>query len=497
LLESSFAQFQADRGVVGIARRLRRVQQQAGDLAKSMACEQGDFTEYIGIRRQLTDLEKDGSRSRASSRRAQALRSLPLLRRGDIIAVPGGRRAGLAVVLSAPPASVAEGPQPPRRTTADGPLVLTSAGQVKQLWAADFPVPAEPVDRVKIPASFSERSPKHRRDLVSAMRSKLAGRDLDDFPRNGSAEYRRRGGASPGGSANGSDGPAQDGGGVPHDVAELRRKLRRHPCHDCPDREEHARYAERFVRLQRDAEELERQISGRSHVIARTFERVCSVLDRLGYLDGDRVTPDGRRLGRLYSELDLLAAECLRRGFWEGLNPAELAACVSVLTFESRLQADDAQPARLPKGPVRDVLDDMSRTWVELEHLERRNRLSFMREPDPGFVWAAYRWVRGAKLEDVLESAPGLTPGDFVRAIKQLMDLLDQIAVAASSQGAAATAVGATASDTVSGGAAAVAAQATADSDPQARRSRGVAETARSAIDAMRRGVVAYTTLTD
>jgi ATP-dependent RNA helicase HelY len=484
LLESSFAQFQADRGVVGIARRLRRVQQQAGDLAKSMACDQGDFTEYIGIRRQLTDLEKDASRNRASSRRAQALRSLPLLRRGDIIAIPGGRRAGLAVVLSPPPASVADGPQPLRRTTADGPLVLTSGGQVKQLWAADFPVPAEPVDRVKIPASFSERSPKHRRDLVSAMRSRLAGRDLDDLPHNGAGESRR-----------GGNGAAADGGGVAHDVAELRRKLRRHPCHGCPDREEHARFAERYVRLQRDAEELQRQISGRSHVIARTFERVCSVLDQLGYLDGDLVTPDGRRLGRLYSELDLLAAECLRRGFWEGLNPAELAACVSVLTFESRLQSDDAQPARLPKGPVREVLDDMSRTWVELEHLERRNSLSFLREPDPGFVWAAYRWVRGAKLEDVLESAPGLTPGDFVRSIKQLMDLLDQVAVAASSRAAGdAAADAATVAATM---AATMGKPGAADDDPAARRGRGVAETARAAIDAMRRGVVAYTTLTD
>jgi hypothetical protein len=249
---------------------------------------------------------------------------------------------------------------------------------------------------------------------------------------------------------------------------------------------------------------------------------VCSVLDKLGYLDGDRVTPDGRRLGRLYSELDLLAAECLRRGFWEGLNPAELAACVSVLTFESRSQTDDAQPARLPKGPVRDVLDDMSRAWVELEHLERRNGLSFLREPDPGFVWAAYRWVRGAKLEDVLESVPGLTPGDFVRAVKQLMDLLDQIAVAASSRAAPAPAApgprspAALSGDAVSGGAgsggaasdgagsggaasggAASSEPGTADSDPAARRGRGVAETARAAIDAMRRGVVAYTTLTE
>ncbi len=165
-------------------------------------------------------------------------------------------------------------------------------------------------------------------------------------------------------------------------------------------------------------------------MIARTFDRVCKVLDELGYLDGDSVTPAGQRLTRLYSELDLVAAECLRRGLWEGLNPAELAACVSVLSFESRKQTEDAGPARLPKGPVRDVLTVMARTWGELDHLEQRNGLSFLREPDPGFVWAAYRWVRGAKLEDVLDSVPGLTPGDFVRSMKQLIDLLDQVAVA-------------------------------------------------------------------
>jgi ATP-dependent RNA helicase HelY len=505
LLESSFAQFQADRGVVGITRRLRKVTQQAEELKSAMACDRGDFSEYVGLRRQLTDLERDAARNRASSRRAEALRSLGLLRRGDIIRVPGGRRAGMAVVLAPPPASAGEpGAGSFRQGRADGPLVLTSAGQVRQLWAADFPAPAEPVERLRIPGSFSERSPRHRRDLVSSMRAALAGREAGDLRPAGRLE--------------------RDATAV-GDVAEIRRKLRRHPCHDCPEREQHARYGERYVRLQRDIEDLQRQISGRSHVIARTFQRVCTVLEELGYLDGDTVTPDGRRLGGIYSELDLLAAECLRRGFWTGLNPAELAACVSVLTFESRQQTDDAGPARLPKGPVRDVLSDMTRTWAELDQMERRNSLSFLREPDLGFVWAAYRWVRGAKLEDVLESVPGLTPGDFVRAIKQLMDLLDQIAGAAGSQDAAAArpSRGGTApDDLLSGedapgpapaGAAPVplpltavptdAGPAQADpqeaepADPALRRGRGVAATARAAIEAMRRGVVAYTALAE
>ena len=204
------------------------------------------------------------------------------------------------------------------------------------------------------------------------------------------------------------------------DIADLRRRLRRHPCHDCPDRENHARYAERYMRLARETEAVERRVAGRSHVIARTFDRVCRVLERLDYLAGDIVTPDGQRLGRLYTELDLLAAECLRRGLWDGLSPAELAACVSALSFESR-QADDAQPPRLPKGRVPETLSATVRTWGELDQLEKDNELSFLRQPDLGFAWAAYRWARGARLETVLDESPDLTPGEL-RPLRQATD---------------------------------------------------------------------------
>jgi ATP-dependent RNA helicase HelY len=149
----------------------------------------------------------------------------------------------------------------------------------------------------------------------------------------------------------------------------------------------------------------------------------------------------------------------------------------------------------------------MARTWGELDHLEQRNGLSFLREPDPGFVWAAYRWVRGAKLEDVLDSVPGLTPGDFVRSMKQLIDLLDQIAVASRSQASSTTEAGPSErppSDGHSGdrhsGDTGPGDTEPADERPSrepAPKSRDVASTARAAIDAMRRGVVAYTTLTD
>ncbi|HEY6493416.1 MAG TPA: DEAD/DEAH box helicase [Trebonia sp.] len=610
LLESSFAQFQADRGVVGLTRRLRRLKEQADDLAKHVTCDRGDFMEYAEMRRRLSDAERGASKGRASAQRAEARRVLATLRRGDIIRVPSGRRQGPAVVLKPPPAGDEFSPN-----RADGPLVLTVQGQLKQLSAADFPVPADPIDHLRIPNSFSERSPKHRRDLVSAMRSRIEGRSSEppsrrrrsaaghdeEQPERGRGYAQEEEDFGEGVTSGRSDeddaqdidpgerdrghlgrrdrragaGPARDEPAGDGDIAELRRSLRRHPCHACPDREQHARFAERYFRQKRELDDLEGQVAGRRHVIARTFDRVCKVLDELGYLDGDTVTPAGQRLTQLYSELDLLAAECLRRGVWEGLNPAELAACVSLLSFESRKQNEDAGPARLPKGPVREVLTDMVRTWSELDHLEQRNGLSFLREPDPGFVWAAYRWVRGAKLEDVLDSVPGLTPGDFVRSMKQLIDLLDQIAAASRDQvrprAATATAAGDGAGDGASGGKArqATAGEGAGDRAPvtrepgavdggdpgaaeaggartedghdedvpdagpdagandsgdtvtghpgdgssgdsgaaapgderpsgePARRNRDVASTARAAIDAMRRGVVAYTTLPD
>src|SRR5580658_7320918 len=488
LLESSFAQFQADRGVVGVGRQIRRNHQVMDDLAAKMSCEKGDFAEYAQLRRSLSVREGDLSRARASSRREEAARSLSLLRPGDIIRVPGGRRAGLAVVLQTGlhPGRGNNGGHGPtgrdsrtHRAAADqgngrpagpGPLVLTEGRQVKRLAVADFPVPPEIIDKIKIPSWFSPRSPEHRKDLATTMRNRLAA-----GPGRSSGDRRVATSPFP---------PAGDDG--PDEIAELRRRLRRHPCHDCPDREDHARYAERYLRLTRETEALERRVAGRSHVIARTFDRVCRVLERLGYLDGDSVTPDGRRLAGLYTELDLLAAECLRRGLWDGLSPGELAACVSALSFESR-QADDVHPPRLPKGRVADTLAGMVRTWAELDQLEKDNQLSFLREPDFGFAWAAYRWARGARLESVLESSPDLTPGDFVRSVKQLIDLLDQIAGAASS----------IPPPSPPPPAADAPALPDAPASPDAPAPRSLAATARAAIDAMRRGVVAYSAVAD
>ena len=433
LLESSFAQFQADKAVVGLTRQLRRNQEALDGYRESMTCHLGDFDEYMGLRRSLADRETELSRQGATQRRAAAASALEALKTGDIIVVPAGRKAGLAVILDPGVDAGREGPRP---------KVLTAEREVATLSLLDFPVPVEPTGWLRIPKTFNHKSPQSRRDLAATLRNKAGVGEGEKPPR----PRRQRSEA------------ADD-----EEIARLRRALRSHPCHGCEDRENHARWAERYHRLERETDGLDRRVKGRTHSIARTFDRVCSVLSVLGYLDGERVTAEGKRLARIYSELDLLAAECLREGVWDALTPAELASAVSLLVYEAR-NAEDAGPPRLPKGNAREAIERMARLWLSVHELEGDHSVDFQREPDAGFAWAAYQWATGHRLDTVLEEV-GLPAGDFVRWCKQLIDMLGQLADAAGTLAS------------------------------QNSESARIRDTARSAVDLLRRGVVAYSSV--
>ncbi|WP_028927061.1 DEAD/DEAH box helicase [Pseudonocardia acaciae] len=395
LLEQSFAQFQADRSVVGVSRKIEHNAEALAGYAASMHCHLGDFAEYASLRRRIGERERALSRGSAAARRAATSDSLAVLRPGDVIAVPTGRRAGLAVVLD----PGLDQPGEPH------PLVLTEDRWAGRLSAADFTGPVEVLGRMRLPKRVEHRVPRVRRDLASSLRNTGI--------RPPAAPRKRRSDA------------ADD-----RELAELRRQMRAHPCHGCDDREAHARWAERHDRLERDTERLRQQVRATTHSLVRAFDRITALLRERSYLDGDTVTPHGEVLSRLWGESDLLAAECLRHGVWDGLEPPELAAVASALVYESRRV--EGGMARVPAGPVASALEATVRLWSELESDERRHKVDRTREPDLGFAWPVYRWARGQSLAAVLtaadENGQELSAGDFVRWCRQVVDLLDQIA---------------------------------------------------------------------
>jgi len=398
ILETSFAQFQADRAVVGLARQARRQEEALAGYAEAMKCHLGDFTEYAALRRRIGERETELARTASRDRRADAITSLEKLRRGDVVRVPAGRRPGWAVVVDAGVPGGADGPRP---------TVLTADRQVRRLSLVDVPAPIEPVTRVTVPKNFNSRNAAARRDLASTLRNALGAAPEAPGPQ------RRRGSSAD-----------ED-----ETLLRLRRRLRSHPCHGCADREDHARWAERWWRLSRETTALVRRIEGRTNTIARVFDRVCDLLTERGYLDGDRVTEPGERLRRIYTESDLLTAECLRRGVFAELDPAELAAVVSAIVYESRRDDHGVAP-RVPRGATAVALDELVRIWSELEDAERDHRLDVTPEPDLGLTRAVHAWARGRGLEQVLSDGD-LQAGDFVRWLRQVIDLLDQLAEAA------------------------------------------------------------------
>ncbi len=419
ILETSFAQFQADRAVVGLVTSVRRNEEALDGYAASMQCHFGDFTQYARLREDLRSAEKDGVRRRAASRRAEAAVSLEALRVGDVILVPAGRRAGYAVVVQ---------PSKSYRGEPPSPAVVTEDRQLRRLTLVDVPEPVEPVTRVRVPKDFNAKSPKSRRDLAAALRTAVP---YDPPPKTSARQ-----------AVAGEEGR----------IEEIRRQLRAHPCHQCPDREDHARWAERWWRLKRETTGLQRKVEGRTSSVAKTFDRICSLLADLHYLspDGTEVTEQGQQLRGLYTEKDLIAAECLRLGVWKRLDPPSLAAVVSLLVHEPRRE-EDLTP-RMPTADVAEATTAMTRIWSELQDREQEGQLPLTGAPDAGMAAMMHRWAAGQTLDTVLRGQD-MAAGDFVRRCKQVIDLLGQVS----------------------------------DIAPEP----AVRSTARKAIDAVRRGVVA------
>ncbi|PXX08408.1 DEAD/DEAH box helicase [Mycolicibacterium moriokaense] len=411
LLESSFAQYQADRSVVGLVRGVERGVRVVDEIASELGGHDAPMLDYVRLRLQISERERAQSRSSRLQRRKAANDALAALRRGDIITITHGRRGGLAVVLDAD-----------RDNDDPRPLVLTEHHWAGRISSADYSGASEPLGSMQLPKRVEHRNPRARRDLASALRSAAAGLDVPSVKAKRSGPPKER--------------------DVDPELAGLRERLRLHRARNLPDREAKARLAERYLRIERDNEQIRQKVAAATNSLARTFDRIVVLLTERGFIDGNdgdpKVTDDGRLLARIYSESDLLVAECLRSGTWEGLDAAELASVLSSVLFESRGDASGAsEGSAVPTGGLRRALNQTRRLWTEVRADEQRHRLTGSREPDDGFVAAIFRWATTGDLTTALAASDSsgtgtpLSAGDFVRWCRQVLDLLDQVRNAA------------------------------------------------------------------
>ena len=208
-------------------------------------------------------------------------------------------------------------------------------------------------------------------------------------------------------------------------IERLREELRHHPCHSCSDREKHSRSAERYFRLLKENRALEDRVAAKTNVIPRQFDAIANILDKRGYISGDLITEAGKVLTKIYAEMDLVIAESFRANLFDGFTGAELASILSIFLFESRKE----NPIRVPNVKFQERVSEIAKIWLQVSEDEEESGLSQMRSIDLGFAWGVYRWANGSSLQSVLDEAD-LSVGDFIRAIKQIIDLLRQLQIA-------------------------------------------------------------------
>jgi ATP-dependent RNA helicase HelY len=384
LVNSSFAQFQTDRGVVRQEREREKLDAYLASYDERARCDKGDLGEYQNLLKRLRKLQqRTGSRDRAKAVNASVLDLSP----GDVIEVRAGKKRGRYAIVEIMQRRSERRPRI---------LALGRQGALVRFGPADLPEPPIRLGRLQLEDRHRVSDPDERAAIAEAVKS------FQTPP----PEVRT------------VDTADED------EAKSLRESIARHPVAACQELGRHLHFAERATRLQKEIAVLDRRISRTTGTLARRFDQVLAVLEKMGYVDEWQLTDKGELLTSVYNESDLLVVEALEVGLFDDLEPAEIAAVCSTLVFETR-GPDGPRSIDMPTRGCEHAWRTLMRMWRGIRAEEEGRQLDLTREPDPGFATKSYWWSDGRPLEQVLGDDDA--PGDFVRSTKQLVDLLRQL----------------------------------------------------------------------
>lgn len=379
LLNLSLAQFQSDRDVVKLESRLESKMRELRELELALHTPHGSPDEYIALAAQR-------SRTRDASEERALDEAMASLRPGAVIHVDKGRYSGMATVISTT-----------RRARGWKITAISMRRALLQLSSDDFSSPPAPTATIDLPQPFAPTRQDFQRKVVERMTRSLRKRNS---PLAGSARRPEEGFAGP----------------------SLEVDLGKDP-----DLEDRLIAARKVIRVRKEIPFIQEQVDRHTSSISRTFDRVLGILEEWDYVRDWTLTDKGNVLSRLFHESDLLIAECIHRGLLDDLDASALAAMVSVFVYEHR-SAESPPAPWFPSKDARNRWRSIEALSGELRRIEVQNHLLTHRSPDPTYVSVAYSWASGEDFSDVIESEE-LSGGDFVRNMKQLIDLLRQLAI--------------------------------------------------------------------
>jgi ATP-dependent RNA helicase HelY len=364
LLNLSFAQFQANRDVVEIQARIQRRSKEYDRLMIQATSPFGDIVAY------QSSVSGRSSKSMSIDQFAQ-------LRPGDVVLLTRRSQPERFVVVSAA-----------QRGAGSKITLLSQSRLVITITEKDADQYLELVGHLELPQPYQPTNSKFLKETAGRLQ-RLKSRQIESRKkRDTSVEI--------------------------------------HPVSQDPNLAERLVALDSAKRIKKELDSLERRVSNTTQSVSSQFDFLISLLADWEYVDTWALTERGRLLSRIFHESDLLIAECIAENLLSGLTPADLAGLVSCFVYEDRSR-DEAGAAHYPSNDLKQRFVDIQKISRKLHKAETEAGLQLHRGPDPGFIAATHDWASGNSLLDILESDE-VTAGDFVRTMKQLIDVLRQLA---------------------------------------------------------------------
>jgi ATP-dependent RNA helicase HelY len=208
-------------------------------------------------------------------------------------------------------------------------------------------------------------------------------------------------------------------------LKQLQSRETQSPCRHCPYLSEHRAHRAAIHSAEETLRGGEAELRAARDRYREEFRAYRGVLRDAGFLEDDKPTPLGLLAASLYGESALLVAEALEQGWFEGLEPAELASALVMVVNEDRGR-DRPTRVRFPSDAVERCFRQLRGALHQLATLEREHGLETLRPLSFDYVSAAYFWTMGVPLANI-EPPAGADLGDVVKAIKNLYSMLRQI----------------------------------------------------------------------
>ena len=406
ILNLSFAQFAADKEVLVLEQRTEALEEQRDRMLSEATCaDGGNAVSYQVMFQSSKRLRKKLSRLRREKKKGKTDDTMRAMKPGDVFEwVSTSQRRRVAVVRRAK-----------GKSGGVSLTVVDGSGRFRKASLRNTLEPPRVLGSVKSDL-ISSPSKKARRKAMSLISRMEAGESKEaEEVKKDSQELK-----------------------LVEELEEELGRLREHVCHECEHRKRCSEVAKKVIKERRALKKISRKIKDSKGIASRDFKKVLGVLESLGYLEAGRINDRGRLLCKIYNECDLLLVEVIRQGVLDGLDPEELASLCSWFVYKSRGKNQDSRRRVTRKSGEEFPTSQLYQAYLKIEgihekieSLENSKQVKILGTIDIGFGFLCYRWATGEELGSLLEAFPDRSPGDMVRSMKQVIDLLRQLEEAA------------------------------------------------------------------